>query len=107
LPSISRTSPGSQPGIRASGSSPQLGGKGGTNPSVAGIRTTGTFTNPGTRPGGFSTNPGTNPGMGGAAAMAADRAPVVQPKSSAVIYVLVGVLLLAIAVLAFLLLSGK
>src|SRR5690349_10551855 len=56
LPSISRTSPGSQPGIRASGSSPSLSGsKGGTNPSMAGIRTTGTFTNPGTRPGGFTT----------------------------------------------------
>jgi hypothetical protein len=105
LPSISRTSPGSSPGIRASGSSPKLGGTGTTQPSMSGIRSTGTFTNPGTRPGGFTTNPGTNPG-GGAAAMV-DRAPIVQPKSSAVIYVLVAVLLAAIAVLAFLLLSGK
>ena len=104
LPSISRTSPGSSPSIRASGSSPKLPG---TNPgtgSMAGIRTSGTFTNPGTKSG-FGTNPGSNPGLGGAAV--ADRAPVVQPKSSAVIYVLVAVLLAAIGVLAFLLLSGK
>jgi hypothetical protein len=106
LPSISRTSPGSSPSIRASGSAPKLPTSPGSNPSMSGIRTSGTFTNPGTRPGGFGTNPGTNPGMGGGA-MAADRAPVVQPKSSAVIYVLVAVLLLAIGVLAFLLLSGK
>ena len=102
LPSISRTSPGSQPSIRtASGSSPKL--PTGAGQTGVGLRASGTFTNPGTRPG-FGTNPGTNPG--GGAAMA-DRAPVVQPKSSAVIYVLVAVLLLAIAVLAFLLLSGK
>ena len=104
LPSISRTSPGSQPSIRASGSSPKLSTNPGTGGgSLAGIRTSGTFTNPGTKPGFGS--PGTNPGIGGAAV--ADRAPVVQPKSSAVIYVLVAVLLAAIAVLAFLLLSGK
>lgn len=104
LPSISRTSPGSQPSIRASGSSPKLSTNPGTGGgSLVGIRTSGTFTNPGTKPG-FGT-PGTNPGVGGAAV--ADRAPVVQPKSSAVIYVLVAVLLAAIGVLAFLLLSGK
>jgi hypothetical protein len=104
LPSISRTSPGSQPSIRASGSSPKLATNPGTGGgSIAGIRTSGTFTNPGTKPG-FG-HPGTNPGIGGAAV--ADRAPVVQPKSSAVIYVLVAVLLAAIGVLAFLLLSGK
>lgn len=104
LPSISRTSPGSQPSIRASGSSPKLATNPGTGGgSLAGIRTSGTFTNPGTKPG-FGT-PGTNPGVGGAAV--ADRAPVVQPKSSAVIYILVAVLLAAIGVLAFLLLSGK
>jgi anti-anti-sigma regulatory factor len=102
LPSISRTSPGSQPGIRASGSAPKLPT---TTTNPGGVpRMSGTFTNPGTRPGFGGTNPGTNPG---AAAMAADRAPVVQPKSSAVIYFLVAVLLAAIAVLAFLLLSGK
>lgn len=106
LPSISRTSPGSSPSIRASGSAPKLPG---TNPgtgsgSLSGIRTSGTFTNPGSRPG-FGTNPGSNPGLGGA--VVAERAPVVQPKSSAVIYVLVAVLLAAIGVLAFLLLSGK
>lgn len=104
LPSISRTSPGSSPSIRASGSAPKLPG---TNPgtgtgSLSGIRTSGTFSSPGTRPG-FGTNPGTNPG----AAAVAERAPVVQPKSSAVIYILVAVLLVAIGVLAFLLLSGK
>jgi anti-anti-sigma regulatory factor len=105
LPSISRTSPGSQPSMRsASGSSPKLPTHPGGTTGV-GLRASGTFTNPGTRPG-FGTNPGTNPGTGAAAAIA-ERAPVVQPKSSAVIYVLVGVLLVAIGVLAFLLLSGK
>jgi len=107
LPSISRTSPGSQPSIRtAMGSALKLPS---TNPGQtgAGIRTSGTFTNPGTRPGFGGTNPGTNPGGGGAAIAMADRAPVVQPKSSAVIYILVAVLLAAIGVLAFLLLSGK
>jgi hypothetical protein len=104
LPSISRTSPGSQPAIRASGSSPKLSTNPGTGGgSLSGIRSSGTFTNPGTKPGFGS--PSTNPGIGGA--LAADRAPVVQPKSSAVIYVLVAVLLAAIGVLAFLLLSGK
>lgn len=104
LPSISRTSPGSQPSIRASGSSPKLATNPGTGGgSLAGIRTSGTFTNPGTKPGFGHT--GSNPGIGGAAV--ADRAPVVQPRSSAVIYVLVAVLLAAIGVLAFLLLSGK
>jgi anti-anti-sigma regulatory factor len=104
LPSISRTSPGSSPSIRASGSAPKLPG---TNPggtgSMSGIRTSGTFTNPGTKPG-FGTNPGMT---GSSSAVMADRAPIVQPKSSAVIYVLVAVLLAAIGVLAFLLLSGK
>jgi anti-anti-sigma regulatory factor len=105
LPSISRTSPGSQPSLRTTGSAPKLPAQSGTGPGLSGLRTSGTFSNPGTRPGGFGTSPGTNPGAGGVAV--ADRSPVVQPKSSAVIYVLVFVLLAAIAVLAFLLLSGK
>jgi anti-anti-sigma regulatory factor len=105
LPSISRTSPGSSPGIRASGSAPKLPTTT-TNPGVS-ARMSGTFTNPGTRPGFGGTSPGTNPGMTGAAAVVGDRGPVAQPKSSAVIYFLVAVLLAAIAVLAFLLLSGK
>lgn len=104
LPSISRTSPGSSPSIRATGSQPKMT----TNPGTgAAARMSGTFTNPGTKPGFGSTNPGTNPGLSSGGVAVADRAPVVQPKSSAVIYVLVGVLLVAIAVLAFLLLSGK
>jgi len=103
LPSISRTSPGSQPSIRASGSAPKLPGSSPGQGSMAGIRTSGTFTNPGSRPG-FGTNPGGSISGGG---VMADRAPIVQPKSSAIIYVLVAVLLAAIGVLAFLLLSGK
>jgi hypothetical protein len=75
--------PGSNPGVRPSG---QIG------------------TNPGSRP---SSTFGTNPGYSSGAAAMAERAPMVQPKSSALIYVLVGVLLVAIGVLAFLLFSGK
>jgi len=104
LPSISRTSPGSSPSIRASGSAPKLPGSDPGRGSMSGIRTSGTFTNPGSKPG-FGTNPGL--GMTGGGGVMAERAPVVQPKSSAVIYVLVAVLLAAIGVLAFLLLSGK
>jgi anti-anti-sigma regulatory factor len=104
LPSISRTGPGTSPSLRAAtGSSPKLSTSPGGTSTLSGLRTSGTFTNPGSRPG-FGTNPGSNPGGG---ALAADRSPVVQPRSSAVIYVLVAVLLAAIGVLAFLLVSGK
>ncbi len=81
LPSISRTGltgPGTRPGQ------------------------SGTFTNPGSRPGITGTSPGTNPGL---TAPGANR-PVAPPKSGgAVVYALVGVLVLAIGVLAVLLLG--
>ena len=84
LPSISRT------GLTGPGSRPGGTGSFGTNPgSQPGIINAGT---PGT-------NPGTGPG--------GDRAAMVQPKSGMIVYVLVGVLLVAIAVLAFLLFAGK
>jgi hypothetical protein len=84
-----------------------------TTTTQPGMRPVGSFqgTNPGSRPG-FTvpgTNPGTNPGGGPAfgASVAGERPALVQPKSSAIIYVLVAVLLAAIGVLAFLLFSGK
>ena len=83
LPSISRT------GLTGSGSRPGTGSFG---------------TSPGSRPGMTGTNPGTNPGI----SVAPDRGgAAVQPKSGAIVYVLVGVLLIAIGVLAFLLFAGK
>lgn len=115
LPSISRPS----------GSSPQISAKPGSRPSMTpvttttqpGMRPVGSFqgTNPGSRPGtsSYGSSPGTNPGQAaGAPAFGAgvlgDRGPaLVPPKSSAIIYVLVAVLLAAIAVLAFLLFSSK
>ncbi len=85
LPSISRT------GLTGPGSASRPGQTGGFG------------TNPGSRSGGGS-NPGSNPGI----SMVGDRAAAVsQPKSGAVVYVLVGVLLIAIGVLAFLLFAGK
>jgi cobalamin biosynthesis Mg chelatase CobN len=78
LPSISRT------GLTGTGSRPGTGSFG---------------TSPGSRPGFTGTGAGTNPG----AAVIEDRSAMVQPKSGMIVYVLVGVLLLAIAVLAFLL----
>jgi anti-anti-sigma regulatory factor len=98
LPSISRTGTGSGSfaggGSRPGGSQtglkpPTLPGPGGTRPG-------------GTRPGGTNpggSNPGTNPGL-------AASAPVAQPKANTMVYVLVGVLLVAIGVLAVLLFSG-
>ncbi|HUQ00896.1 MAG TPA: hypothetical protein VM261_00315 [Kofleriaceae bacterium] len=114
LPSISRPS----------GSSPQITAKPGSRPSMTpvttttqpGMRPVGSFqgTNPGSRPGNF-TNPGTNPGPSSStgsspsfgAGVVSERAAMVAPKSSAIIYVLVAVLLAAIGVLAFLLFSSK
>jgi len=85
LPSISRTG---------------LTGPGSSRPGQTG----GFGTNPGSRPGLGGSNPGSNPGI----SMVGDRAAAVtQPKSGAVVYVLVGVLLIAIGVLAFLLFAGK
>lgn len=88
LPSISRT------GLTGPGSS-RPGG-------------TGSFgTNPGSRPGITTGMPGTHPGTNPGATGNPDRAAMVQPKSGVIVYVLVGVLLVAIAVLAFLLFAGK
>jgi anti-anti-sigma regulatory factor len=81
LPSISRT------GLTGAGSRPGTGSFG---------------TNPGSRPGFAGTGVGTNPGEA-----VADRPSLMQPRSSALVYVLVGVLLLAIGVLGFLLFAGK
>ena len=99
LPSISR------PGTGVGGSSPSLpnvrpGSRPSLTPSSPSLRPSGQLgTNPGSRPSGhFGTNPG-------ASAMT-ERPPMVAPKSSALIYVLVGVLVVAILVLAFLLFSG-
>jgi anti-anti-sigma regulatory factor len=92
LPSISRSglsSPGSSPGLSRSGQTGSFG------------------TNPGSRPS-FGTNPGSNPGAGGISAGGERAAAMVQqPKSGMAVYVLVGLLLVAIAVLALLLFMGK
>ncbi len=67
---------------------------------------TGTFnTGTGSRPGVSSTGSGTFGTMPGAAV--GERPQLAQPKSGALVYALVGVLLVAIAVLAFLLFAGK
>jgi len=84
LPSIS-----SRTGITGVGSRPG---------SVGGFATTGV----GSVPGIASTHPGTLPGM-----MSGERPPMPQPKSSFMVYVIVGALLIAIGVLAFLLFSGR
>jgi anti-anti-sigma regulatory factor len=91
LPSISRTGsgtfsgggsrPGSQTGLKA----PTFSGVGGSRPGG---------TSPGSGP---SSNPGGAP----------TGAPITQPKSNTMVYVLVGVLLVAIGVLAVLLFSGS
>jgi hypothetical protein len=86
-----------------------------TTTTQPGMRPVGSFqgTNPGSRPGpSFGTSPGTNPGANAGspafgAGVLGDRPALVPPKSSAIIYVLVAVLLAAIAVLAFLLFSSK
>lgn len=109
LPSISRPS----------GSQPKIAPKTGSRPSIApvtgttqpGMRPVGSFqgTNPGSRPSGMSipgTNPGTNPGAPAFGASIVGDRPATQPKSSMVIYILVGVLIIAIGVLAVLLMSS-
>jgi anti-anti-sigma regulatory factor len=111
LPSISRPS----------SSQPQVAAKTGSRPSIApvtatqpGMRAVGSFqgTAPGSRPGSspvFSV-PGTNPGTpmpAFGAGIVGDRPALAQPRSSAIIYVLVGVLIVAIGVLAFLLFASK
>lgn len=103
LPSISRPS-GSQPKIAAKASSrPSIAPI--TNTTQPGMRPVGSFqgTNPGSRPSGMSI-PGTNPG----APVAAFGASVVgdRPRQGVLIYVLVGVLIVAIGILAVLLMSG-
>jgi anti-anti-sigma regulatory factor len=65
----------------------------------AGSRPGSAFTGSGSRPG-FGTGAGTNPGTNPGAEISETRG---QPKSSMIVYVLVAVLLLAIAVLGFLL----
>ncbi|HVK74607.1 MAG TPA: hypothetical protein VM734_14860 [Kofleriaceae bacterium] len=112
LPSISRPS-GSSPQIAKPGSRPSMTPV--TTTTQPGMRPVGSFqgTNPGSRPG-FNV-PGTNPGgVAGAgvvtsfgAGVVGERPALAAPKSSAIIYVLVAVLLAAIGVLAFLLFSSK
>jgi anti-anti-sigma regulatory factor len=93
LPSISRTGSFANPGSMG-GSASQMG----MRSSITGLGSRPGGTNPGTNPG------GTNPGM---ARPPSAMAPVAQPKSNKMVYVLVGVLLAAIGVLAFLLFSGS
>jgi anti-anti-sigma regulatory factor len=98
LPSISRST-----GSGAGGSKP--GAQPGSNPG----------TGPGgTRPGGKPTNPGSTgsrpsfnsmAGMSGSAMAMMERPAVTQPRSNAVVYVLVAILLAAIGVLAYLLVT--
>ncbi len=101
LPSISRpgTGVGSSPSISRPGSRPNLPTTG------LGLRSSGQLgTNPGSRP----SMGGTNPGLAAGAAALAERAPLnAPPRSSTVVYVLIGILVLAIGVLAILLFSGK
>jgi hypothetical protein len=99
LPSISRTGSASGMGFASGGS-----GISGGSSSQIGMRPS--FAGGGTRPGG--TNPGTNPGGLGPntnSKLASIPAPA-PPKNSTMVYVLVGVLLVAIGVLGFLLFSG-
>lgn len=113
LPSISRPSSASQP---------QLQPKSGSRPSIApvtgttqpGMRAVGSFQGtPGSRPGSTPMMPapgGTNPGAAlpaFGAGVIGDRPALGQPRSSAIIYILVGVLIVAIGVLAFLLFASK
>jgi len=105
LPSISRpgTGVGSSPSISRPGSRPNI------SPTTGvGLRSTGQLgTNPGSRPS-ITGMGGTNPGLAAGAAALAERAPIAAPpKSSMVVYVLIGILVLAIGVLAILLFSGK
>lgn len=97
LPSISRTGTGT--GAGAGGSFAGITSKPGTLPG-AGSRSG--FSGGGSRPGLSGTNPGSNPGN-----PASGLNPAAQPKSGAMVYVLVAVLIAAIGVLAILLFSGK
>jgi anti-anti-sigma regulatory factor len=99
LPSISRSTgsgqggrPGGQPG-----SNPGTG-PGGTRPGKQ------TGSNPGSGPGSRPSFGQLGSGMSGAMAMM-DRPAVAQPRSNAVVYVLVAILLAAIGVLAYLLVT--
>jgi anti-anti-sigma regulatory factor len=93
LPSISRAGIG---GTGGGGSRP-----GGTGPG------TGPGASFGSRPGFAGTGAGTNPGSLPSAPVLADRPTMASPRSSALVYVLVGVLVLAIGVLGFLLVANK
>jgi anti-anti-sigma regulatory factor len=77
-------------------------GLGGSNPGAS--RPGSAFSVPGTgsRPG-FGTSPGSNPGSNPGAASRVDQPPALRPRSGAIVWVLVGVLVLAIGVLGFLL----
>src|SRR5262249_1578493 len=103
LPSISRpgTGVGSSPSIARPGSRPSMSGASGL-----GLRGSGQLgSNPGSRP--SITSPGSNPGLAAGAAALAERAPIAAPpRSSTVVYILIGILVLAIGVLAVLLFSG-
>ena len=122
LPAISRTQsrpPPAVPGAPSKSRPPGavVGSFGGS--TQPGMRPVGTFpgttTGGGARPGSApGSHPGTNPGPGpltngGAfgAGVVGDRPALVQPRSSTMIYVLVAVLLAAISVLTFLLVSSK
>ena len=81
-------------------------------PSISRTGLTGTGTRPGS--GSFGTNPGSRPGITGTGtsgtnpgAAIGERPAAAPPRSSMIVYLLVGVLLLAIGVLAFLLFAGK
>lgn len=104
---------------RPSGSQPKMAPKSASRPSIApvtgttqpGMRPVGSFqgTNPGSRPSGMSipgTNPGTNPGAPAFGASVIGDRPAAPPKSSMLIYILVGALIVAIGVLGFLLMSS-
>jgi anti-anti-sigma regulatory factor len=100
LPSIkgqTGSKPGSKPGSQPGGSNPGTG-PGGSRPGMPGMKQTGA--NPGSRPS-FSQMGG----MSSSAMAMMERPAVTQPRSNALVYVLVIVLLAAIGVLAYLLLT--
>jgi anti-anti-sigma regulatory factor len=91
LPSISR----SQTGVSGVGSVPGASFTGSGHKS---------FTGGGSRPGHTGSDPGSPSGIGGPRGIAA---PVAQPKSGAMVYILVALLIAAIGVLAILLFTGS
>lgn len=111
LPSIARPS-GSQPQLPSKGSRPSISP--GSTSTQPGMRAVGSFqgTSAGSRPGSSPNFPApsavsSSGGPAFGASIVGDRNAAGQPRSSAVIYILVGVLIVAIGVLAFLLFAGK